>query len=69
MYPISTASRAGLRELAFAMAAAVQEVRAAQPVVEPTRVVLRPLAVDDTGFTIEPDPELEGGFSVRGARP
>ena len=69
VYPISTASHAGLRELAFAMAAAVHEVRAAQPVVEPTRVVLRPQAVDDTGFTIEPDPELEGGFIVRGARP
>ena len=69
VYPISTASRAGLRELAFAMGAAVHEVRAAQPVVEPTRVVLRPQAVDDAGFTIEPDPELDGGFIVRGARP
>ena len=69
VFPISTASRAGLRELTFAMAAAVREVRAAQPVVEPTRVVLRPQAVDDAGFTVEPDPELEGGFIVRGARP
>src|SRR5690348_6488638 len=69
VYPISTATHAGLRELAFAMGAAVHEVRAAQPVVEPTRVVLRPQAVDDTGFTIEPDPEIEGGFIVRGARP
>jgi GTP-binding protein len=51
------------------MGAAVHEVRAAQPVVEPTRVVLRPQAVDDAGFTIEPDPELDGGFIVRGARP
>ncbi len=69
VYPISTASRAGLRELTFAMAAAVHEVRAAQPVAEPTRVVLRPQAVDDAGFTIEPDPEIDGGFIVRGARP
>ncbi len=69
VYPISTASRAGLRELTFAMAAAVHEVRAGQPVAEPTRVVLRPQAVDDTGFTIEPDPEIDGGFIVRGARP
>ena len=37
--------------------------------VEPTRVVLRPKAVDDAGFTVEPDPELEGGFIVRGGRP
>src|SRR5690348_11097341 len=66
---ISTASRAGLRELSFAMAERVREHRAAQPVVEPTRAVLRPVAVDDAGFTIEDDPELPGGFIVRGARP
>ena len=68
-YPISTASRAGLRELSFALAERVREYRAAQPVAEPTRIVLRPQAVDDAGFTVEPDPELPGGFIVRGARP
>src|SRR5690606_32389585 len=47
----------------------VRAHRAAQPPVEPTRIVLRPQAVDDTGFTVEPDPELPGGFIVRGARP
>jgi GTP-binding protein len=67
--PISTASRAGLRELAFAMAGEVHAHRAAQPVAEPTRIVLRPQAVDDAGFTIESDPELPGGFIVRGGRP
>jgi GTP-binding protein len=66
---ISTASHAGLRELAFAMAEQVHAHRAAQPVAEPTRIVLRPQAVDDSGFTVEPDPELPGGFVVRGARP
>jgi GTPase len=69
VFPISTASRAGLRELAFAMAEQVHAHRAAQPVAEPTRIVLRPQAVDDAGFTIVPDPELAGGFIVRGARP
>jgi GTPase len=69
VFPISTASRAGLRELAFAMAGEVHAHRAAQPVAEPTRIVLRPQAVDEAGFTIEPDPELPGGFIVRGARP
>ena len=69
VYEISTASRAGLRELTFAMAERVREYRAAQPVVEPTRLVLRPKAVDDTGFTISPDRELPGGFVVRGERP
>jgi GTP-binding protein len=66
---ISTASRAGLRELSFAMAEQVAAHRAAQPVVEATRTVLRPVAVDDSGFTVEVDPELDGGFVVRGARP
>jgi GTP-binding protein len=69
VYAISTATREGLRELTFAMAGQVRARRAAQPVVEPTRVVLRPQAVDDTGFTVEPDPELPGGFVVRGERP
>jgi GTP-binding protein len=69
IFPISTASRRGLRELSFAMGEQVAAYRAAQPVVEPTRIVLRPAAVDDQGFTIEPDPQLDGGFLVKGARP
>ena len=69
VYEISTATRQGLRELTFAMAEQVLEHRAAQPFVEPTRVVLRPTAVDDAGFTVEADPELPGGFIVRGGRP
>ncbi len=69
VFEISTATREGLRELTFAMAAQVRAHRAAQPVAEPTRVVLRPVAVDDAGFTVAPDPELPGGFIVRGARP
>jgi GTP-binding protein len=40
-----------------------------QPVLEPEKIVLRPLAVDDTGFTVEVDPEEEGAFIVRGSRP
>jgi GTP-binding protein len=69
VFAISTASHAGLRELTFAMSAAVREFRAAQPALEPTRVVLRPEAVDEAGFRVVPDPELDGGFIVRGARP
>ncbi|KAA1023364.1 MULTISPECIES: GTPase ObgE [unclassified Pseudonocardia] len=69
VYAISTASRAGLRELSFAMAERVAAARAARPEAEPSRIVLRPRAVDDTGFTITPDPELDGGFIVRGERP
>ena len=69
VYAISTATHAGLRELTFAMAEQVREYRAAQPVVEATRTVLRPTAVDDAGFTVEVDPEEDGAFVVRGDRP
>ncbi|OLT06961.1 GTPase ObgE [Pseudonocardia sp. CNS-004] len=69
VFAISTASHAGLRELTFAMAEQVRAHRAAQPAPEPTRIVLRPQAVDDAGFTVEADPELPGGFIVRGTRP
>ncbi len=59
----------GPRELGFAPAAAVEPHRGEQPHPEPTRVVLRPTAVDDAGFTVERDPEVPGGFIVRGERP
>ena len=31
--------------------------------------MIRPIPVDQTGFTVEPDPENRGGFVVRGVRP
>ncbi|GAA4739824.1 GTPase ObgE [Actinomycetospora chibensis] len=64
---ISTASRAGLQELAYKMAAAVDEARATAAPSTAPRVVLRPTAVDDTGFTVGRDPEE--GFLVRGEKP
>ena len=69
VFAISTASRSGLRELTFAMAERVAAARAAVPAVEPTRTVIRPHAIGDSGFTVESDRELEGGFVVRGERP
>jgi GTP-binding protein len=69
VYAVSTASTEGLRELTFALAAAVTEYRASLPPPEPTRVVLRPAAVGESGFDVIPDPEQEGGFVVRGERP
>ncbi|MFD4249453.1 GTPase ObgE [Amycolatopsis thermoflava] len=69
VFEVSTVTRQGLRELTFALAKEVEKYRAAQPEAEPTRIVLRPVAVDDSGFTIEEDPEEPGGFIVRGARP
>ena len=69
VHVISTTNRAGLRELTFAMARLVAEHRAAQPPPSPARLVLRPAAVDEPGFAVEPDAELDGGFVVRGERP
>ncbi|GGP42681.1 GTPase ObgE [Saccharothrix coeruleofusca] len=69
VFEVSTASREGLRELTFALAKVVEEYRAARPVQEATRIVLRPTAVDDQGFTVVEDPNTPGGFIVRGARP
>ena len=69
VFEVSTATRKGLRELTFALAAVVEKYRAEQPEPATERIVLRPAAVDDTGFSVEPDPEEPGGFVVRGARP
>jgi GTP-binding protein len=68
VFPISAVSHEGLRELTFALAAAVAADRAARPVV-PTRIVLRPAAVDDSGFTVTADPDEPAGFVVHGAKP
>jgi GTP-binding protein len=52
VFAVSAATRAGLRELSFAMAGLVSAARAAAPAPEATRIVLRPRAVDDSGFTV-----------------
>ncbi len=64
---ISTVSRDGLRPLIFALWDMVAAYRAAQPEVTPRRPVIRPIAIDETGFTVTPDGQ--GGFVVRGTRP
>ena len=69
VYRISAVSRTGLRELTFALAKMVADYRAAQPKAQPRRQVIRPVAVDDSGFTVVPDPAVEGGFIVHGTRP
>ncbi|MFI9273805.1 GTPase ObgE [Kitasatospora sp. NPDC052896] len=66
VFEVSAASRAGLRELSFALAKIVADARAAKPVQEATRIVLRPKAVDDAGFTVT---EEDGAYRVRGVKP
>jgi GTP-binding protein len=67
VFEVSAATREGLRELGYTLGELVAERRAAAPPAEPTRIVLRPAAVDDSGFTIEED--ADGVFVVRGPRP
>ncbi|MDX1873940.1 GTPase ObgE [Mycolicibacterium sp. 120266] len=67
VYEISTVSREGLRQLTFALWELVAAYRAAQPEVAPRRPIIRPIPVDETGFTVSADGQ--GGFIVRGTRP
>lgn len=69
VFEVSTVTREGLRELTFALWDLVAAYRAAQPPVVARRPVIRPVPVDSSGFTVEPDPNHPGGFIVRGTRP
>jgi len=64
---ISAATHRGLRELTFAMAERVAAARAATPALEPTRIVLRPTAAKDAGFSVEQIGEQ--AFAIHGERP
>jgi GTP-binding protein len=66
VYPVSAASREGLQELLYAMARLVQKERAAAVTEERTRIILRPTAVDDSGYTVQAN--ADGSFSVRGQK-
>ena len=69
VYPISAVTGEGLTELGYALGAAVEEHRASLPPMEAVRVTITPKSVDDSGFTVERDPNDPEGFVVRGARP
>jgi GTP-binding protein len=66
VFEVSAVTREGLKEFTYALAEAVAANRLAAPPAEPTRTVLRPRAVDDTGFTVEVDGD--GVFVVRGTQ-
>jgi GTP-binding protein len=69
VFEISAVSHAGLRELTFALAEAVEADRMTRPLPGAERIVLQPKAVDEVGFTVVPDPAEPGGFIVRGEKP
>lgn len=67
VFEVSAVARTGLKELSFALAGVIAEARAAKPVEEATRIVIRPKAVDDAGFTVTL--EDDGIYRVRGEKP
>jgi GTPase len=66
VFEVSAVSHAGLRELSFALAEAVRADRAGRPELEPARIMLRPRAVNEAGFTVT---EAADGYVVRGEKP
>ncbi|MEU8541663.1 GTPase ObgE [Streptomyces sp. NPDC048717] len=68
VFEVSAVSRTGLKELSFALADIIAKARARKPKEEATRIVIRPKAVDDAGFTVTYD-EHEDVYRVRGEKP
>ncbi|MFJ9810850.1 GTPase ObgE [Streptomyces sp. NPDC101158] len=68
VFEVSAVARTGLKELSFALADIIAQARAAKPKEEATRIVIRPKAVDDAGFTVTYD-ENEDVYRVRGEKP
>ena len=66
VYPVSAASREGLQDLLYAMAKLVQTSRAAAKQEERTRIIIRPTAVDDSGYKVFANGD--GTFTVTGKR-
>ncbi|MFJ4921908.1 GTPase ObgE [Streptomyces sp. NPDC088725] len=67
VFEVSAVAHLGLKEVSFALAEIVAKARADKPVEEATRVVIRPKAVDDAGFTVVL--EEDGIYRVRGEKP
>jgi GTP-binding protein len=67
VFEVSAVAHMGLKELSYALAEMVARSRAAKPKEEATRIVIRPKAVDDAGFTVVQ--EEDGLFRVRGEKP
>ncbi|TDC99356.1 GTPase ObgE [Nonomuraea deserti] len=67
VFTISAATHDGLRELTFAMGEWVAAARAAKPVEEPTRLVIRPRQFGDAGFRVRR--VNDNLFQVTGEKP
>ena len=66
VHEISAATHEGMRDLTYAMAALVRQARDDRGSPEDSRIVLRPPAVDDAGFSVVREPDV---FRVLGGKP
>ena len=66
VHEISAATHQGMRDLTYAMAALVRQARDDRGSPEDSRIVLRPPAVDDAGFSVVREPDV---FRVLGGKP
>ncbi|MCG7321094.1 MULTISPECIES: GTPase ObgE [Arsenicicoccus] len=70
VHVVSAVARTGLKELTYALARHVEAARAEVEQVETRRVVIRPKAVDDTGFVVRKENTSDGViYRVVGDRP
>lgn len=69
VFVISAVAHTGLRELTFALAGLVEKYREEIGAPVARRPVIRPIAIDESGFEVVSDPDQPGGFIVRGPRP
>jgi GTP-binding protein len=70
VFEVSAVTREGLKDFLYALGEVVAANRAATPVAENTRTVIRPRAVDDAGFTIVQETGDDGDdvFVVKGVQ-
>ncbi|TWP34401.1 GTPase ObgE [Leekyejoonella antrihumi] len=70
VHVVSAVAHVGLKELSFSLARHVTAARDEVEAAVPTRIVLRPKAVDDSGFTVRKERTSDGElFRVVGDRP
>ncbi|KJX75125.1 GTPase ObgE [Mycobacterium lepromatosis] len=67
VFSVSTVTRENLQPLILGLWQMVSAYHATRSELVPGRSVIRPVPVDDSGFTVEPDGQ--GGFAVTGTRP
>ena len=66
VFKVSSITKAGLRELLLTLGEMLKALKATAPAPARTRIVIRPEAVDDAGFSVK---RIGDRFIVRGLRP